>query len=77
MLEVDRAVSLTAPNPPLVQALETMIGAVAADQSAFQTVTAEMRSSRVDDLVKSFSRLLLDLRAARTRLVALVDGEKK
>jgi hypothetical protein len=77
LLEVERAVSLTDPNPPLVQAVETMIGAVAADQSAFQTVTAEMRSSRVDDLAKSFSRLLLDLRAARTRLVALVDGEKK
>lgn len=77
MLEVDRAVSLTDPTTSLVQAVETMIGAVAADQAGFHAVTAELRSSRVDDLAKSFSRLLLDLRAARTRLVALVDGEKK
>lgn len=77
LLEVDRAASLADPNPPLVNAVETMIDAVAAEQAAFQTVTAELRSSRVDDLAKSFSRLLLDLRAARTRLVALVDGEKK
>ncbi len=77
LLEVDRAVSLTDLNRPLVEALETTIGAVAADQAGFLAITAELRSSRVDDLAKSFSRLLLDLQAARARLVVLVDGEKK
>jgi hypothetical protein len=77
LLEVDRAVGARHADLALVQAVETMIGDVTADQAGFDAITLELRSSRVDDLAKSFSRLLIDLQAARTRLLVSVDGQQK
>lgn len=69
LLEIDRALGAgRRPDDQLVEALTALRDAVVTAQSSFLDITTGLVSSRVEDLEKSFSRLIADLRNAEQRL---------
>lgn len=67
LLEVDRAETLGQPDAIPAQAVQHLIEAVERERKAFVSKTASLVSSRVDDVERSFSRLLSDLQQAEAR----------
>jgi hypothetical protein len=67
LLEVDRAEALGAPQAMPAAALRHLIDTVRRAQAAFARKTAALTSSRVDDVERSFKRLLSDLQRASAR----------
>lgn len=66
MLEVDRA-KLKGDGPMPSAALQELIDTIRRHREDFVDRTATLRSSRVVDVERSFSRLLNDLQAAEAR----------
>lgn len=67
MLEVDRAESRGEPFAVAAAALQDLLATVRSERDAFVTKTAALASSRVEDVEKSFRRLLADLEHAEQR----------
>lgn len=66
-LEVERAESLGHPEAVPAEAVQSLIETVKRERNAFVSKTASLVSSRVDDVERSFSRLLSDLQRAEAR----------
>ena len=66
MLEVDRAAMRGSGVMPS-EALQELIGTIKQHRAEFASRTASLTSSRVDDVERSFSRLLADLQRAHAR----------
>jgi hypothetical protein len=71
LLEVDRAESLGQPDAVPAEAVQHLIEAIERERSAFADKTASIVSSRVEDVERSFSRLLSDLQRAEARCSGL------
>lgn len=67
ILEVDRAVSRGDRSVMPTSAIDDLIAKISQERDAFAASTAAVESSRVDDVERSFSRLLSDLQRARQR----------
>jgi hypothetical protein len=66
-LEVDRAAARGEPGALPVEAVSELIDAVSRERQTFVASTASVKSSRVEDVDRSFERLLSDLQRARAR----------
>ena len=66
MLEVDRA-ALKGDSPMPSAALQELIDTIERERAEFADRTAALSSSRVEDVERSFSRLLSDLQQAEAR----------
>lgn len=67
MLEVERAESRGEPKAAPIAAVQQLIETVRREREAFGSKTAALASSRVEDVEKSFRRLLADLEHAEAR----------
>lgn len=67
LLEVDRAQTLGHPDAVPAEAVQSLIEAIERERTAFANKTASIASSRVEDVERSFSRLLSDLQRAEAR----------
>ena len=67
LLQVDRAETLGQPDAVPAKAVQSLIEAIERERTAFASKTASIVSSRVDDVERSFSRLLSDLQRAEAR----------
>jgi hypothetical protein len=67
LLEVDRAESLGQPDAIPAEAVQQLIKTIERERSAFVSKTASLVSSRVEDVERSFTRLLSDLQQAEAR----------
>lgn len=67
MLEVERAEARGEPKSAPATAVQQLIDTVRNERDAFLSKTAALASSRVEDVAKSFRRLLADLEHTRER----------
>ena len=67
MLEVERAESRGEPKSAPAAAIQQLIDTVSSERDTFADKTAARTSSRVEDVEKSFRRLLADLEQTRER----------
>lgn len=74
MLEVDRAESRGQTDALPGDAIRDLIEAIGREREAFLASTASVTSSRVEDVEKSFTRLLSDLQRAAARCNQIRNG---
>jgi hypothetical protein len=76
MLEVERAEDRGEPAELPAEAVQQLIETVSREHAAFATETAAVTSSRVEDVKRSFSRLLSDLERTEERCIHLSGGSE-